>query len=215
MEMEELSEAFLPSKHSLFLTISHMSTTQLAQAHRWNVLTLQYEAVMKAVRHYESLVPHLEEEGLEELKNWSAQSENIFRWATDKMSSHHPSTLFGEPRPQTQRLIRTVKKLFPQGLGAWCFLTMVERDWIVAFEKALIPHFPVQNLRNELHALVRTSVPRYSRCMGLNATSLAVANHPRLLDETLKQAREMAAGLDDFWNDLQSLLLEPPLTSRR
>ena len=130
------------------------------------------------------------------------------------MSPAHSKALICEPRPQTQRFIRTLRKLYPQGIGAWCFMSMVERDWLLAFEKALSAHFLTQALRTELHQLVKASLPRYHRGMGLNACSLIVANHPRLLDSTLAQAREMAAGLDDLWNDFQVLLLEPSQTRR-
>jgi len=214
MEMEELSEAFLPSKHSLFLTLSRMPRAHLAKASRWDLLASQYEQAAKGVRHFEVLVPYLLEEGLGTVSASSVKSETFFHWVSDKLAMQ-AKEFQSDPRPQTQRFLRTVRKLYGQGVGAWCFISMVERDWMLAFESALQPHFLGQSLRNELHSSVKASLPRYSRCMGLNAASLVVSNRPHLLDETLKQAREMAAGLDDLWNDFQSLLLEPTHSSRR
>ncbi len=215
LEMEEISESFLPSKHSLFLTIENMSTAQLSRACRWNLLTLQYEVAMRAIRQGEILVPYLSEEGLEDLREWSGHSEKLFQWVGEKLSSAQVSALLSEPRPQTQRFMRMSRKLYASGLGAWCFISMVQKDWLGAFERALGPHFMGHASRGDLHLMTKSCLPKYTSHMSLNAISYVVSRRPRILEETLKQAREMAAGLDDLWNDFQSLLLEPPSSGRK
>jgi pyrroloquinoline quinone (PQQ) biosynthesis protein C len=107
---------------------------------------------------------------------------------------------------ETADFVRLAPKLYSRSLGAWCTVEMLSVDWMRALADALSVHFPHFRHEPYFEECFSQQVEERHAAEALEMTQVVLRARPELLDETLRDARMIAEGLDGVWAHLDRIV---------
>ena len=117
-----------------------------------------------------------------------------------------PDELCGHLDAETLRFVQLAKKLYSQSLGPWCAIELMSVDWMSALAQALSVHFPQFTEEPYFEECFSQRVEERHAAEALAVTQIVLKTRPALLDETLRDAKQMAEALDGVWKHLDRLV---------
>ena len=113
---------------------------------------------------------------------------------------------------ETADFVRLAPKLYARSLGAWCAVEMLSADWMRALADALSVHFPDFRHEPYFEQCFSQKVEERHAAEALEVTRTVLRARPELLDETLRDARAIAAALDGVWAHLDRIVRDAEAT---
>jgi pyrroloquinoline quinone (PQQ) biosynthesis protein C len=120
---------------------------------------------------------------------------------------------FGEPDelcqhldPQTAHFVKLAQNLYSRSLGAWCAVEVMSDDWLRALAEAMAKHFPQIVAEPYFAECFDQGVEERHAEESMAVTQMIMRARPELLPATLRDARQMARGLDGVWNRLDEIV---------
>jgi hypothetical protein len=120
---------------------------------------------------------------------------------------------FGEPaelchylEAETAQFVRLAPKLYSRSLGPWCVIEMLSVDWMRALADALSAHFPHFKHERYFEDCFSQKVEERHAAEALEVTHMVLKARPKLLLETLRDAKMMAEALDSVWTHLDRIV---------
>ena len=117
-----------------------------------------------------------------------------------------PDELCGRLEAETQNFVKLARKLYSQSLGPWCAIELMSVDWMQALAHAFSTHFPQFIEEPYFQECFLQEVEERHAAEALEITQMVLKARPMLLDETLRNAKQMAEALDGVWNHLDRLV---------
>ncbi len=111
---------------------------------------------------------------------------------------------------ETADFVRLAPKLYSRSLGAWCTVEMLSVDWMRALADALSVHFPHFRHEPYFEECFSQKVEERHAAEALEMTQMVLRARPELLDETVRDARMIAEGLDGVWAHLERIVRDAP-----
>ncbi len=109
---------------------------------------------------------------------------------------------------ETRNFLSLVQKIYPNSLGPWCVIEKFADNWMRALMNSLSVCFPLIKQEPYFADCFNQGVEERHAQEALKLTNIVLANSPKLLDQTIKDAKIMAIGLDKFWSSMENLLQE-------
>jgi hypothetical protein len=117
-----------------------------------------------------------------------------------------PDELSGHLDTETSHFVRLARKLYSRSLGPWCAIELMSVDWMRALAEALSVHFPQFIEEPYFKECFSHQVEERHAAEALAITQMVLKVRPALLDETLRDAKQMAEALDGVWKHLDRLV---------
>jgi hypothetical protein len=107
---------------------------------------------------------------------------------------------------ETAQFVRLTKPLYSRSLGPWCAVEVMSVDWLRALADALSVHFPQFVDEPYFNECFSEMVEERHAEESVSITQIVLKARPTLLQETINDAKIMAAALDGVWTDLDRLV---------
>ena len=106
----------------------------------------------------------------------------------------------------TARFVRLTKSLYSRSRGAWCVVEYMSDDWMRALAESLAVHHPDIVNQPYFADCFAQHVEERHAAEALEVTQMVLRTRPRLIDQTLQDARVMAEALDGVWSRLDAIV---------
>jgi hypothetical protein len=116
---------------------------------------------------------------------------------------------------ETAQFVRLTKPLYSRSLGPWCAVEVMSVDWLRALADALSVHFPQFVHEPYFNECFSEMVEERHAEESASITQIVLKARPTLLQETISDAKIMAAALDGVWTDLDRLVQDAQLRVRQ
>ena len=114
--------------------------------------------------------------------------------------------LSGHLDTETSHFVRLARKLYSRSLGPWCAIELMSVDWMRALAEAFSIHFPQFLEEPYFKECFSHQVEERHAAEALAVTKMVLKARPALLEETLRDAKQMAEALDGVWKHLDRLV---------
>jgi hypothetical protein len=126
-----------------------------------------------------------------------------------------PDELSGHLDGETSHFVRLAKTLYSRSLGPGCAIELMSVDWIRRLAEAFSIHFPQFIEEPNFKECLSLRVEERHAAEALAVTQMVLKARPALLDETLRDAKQMAEALDGVWKHLDRLVQNARRRSRK
>jgi hypothetical protein len=225
--IREITAAHVPTRMPFFAKLAAMPRFKAADPAFLGKLHLVYQAAMHATRVAVYHLPHLDnpamrkkkvqifvdDDGLPGGDTHHYQLTRAFKaigaeCVIDDEEFGSIDELRRHLDPKTARFARLAQTLYARSLGPWCVVEMLSVDWMRGLAEALSAHFPGFAREQYFAECFDNQVEERHAEESLEAIRAVLAARPRLLDETLRDARVMAEALDGVWARMEELVDE-------
>lgn len=117
-----------------------------------------------------------------------------------------PDELCGHLQSETLRFVQLARQLYSRSLGPWCAIELMSVDWMRALAEAFSVHFPEFVEEPYFKECFSLQVEERHAAESVAITQMVLRARPMLLDETLRDAKQMAEALDGVWRQLDRLV---------
>ena len=107
---------------------------------------------------------------------------------------------------ETLHFVKLARELYSRSLGPWCAIEVMSVDWMRALAEAFSVHFPLFIDEPYFSECFSQQVEERHAAEALEITQMVLSARPMLLEETLRDAKQMAEALDGVWRDLDRLV---------
>lgn len=220
-EIERIALENKASEHPFFKRLPEADSEHMRNPDVLGELLLRYQAAMHSTRAMAYALPMLDspelrkrklqilvdDDGLEGGDTHHYQLTRAFlklgaKQKLDDEEFGDLDSMQDKVDPKTAGFIEAVKGMYAKSLGPWAVVEVMSDDWMHALADGLGKHFPQI-----------TSEPYFAECFeghveerhGLESLELAemvCAKHSNLAEDTIKDARLMAAQLSSLWDAL-------------
>jgi pyrroloquinoline quinone (PQQ) biosynthesis protein C len=126
-----------------------------------------------------------------------------------------PDELSGHLDAETSHFVRLARRLYSRSLGPWCAIELMSVDWMRALAEAFSIHFPQFIEEPYFKECFSLQVEERHAAEALAVTQMVLKARPALLDETLRDAKQMAEALDGVWKQLDRIVQNARRRSRQ
>ena len=222
-----LAEQHRPSRMPFFRNLAALDHAAASDPTFLGQIHLVYQAAMHATRAAVYHLPHLESPALRKRKlqifvdddglpggdTHHYQLTRAFRNIGAKCVLDDEA--FGEPEELCRHLdgeaaqfVRLAKTLYSRSLGPWCAIEVMSVDWMRALAEAFSVHFPQFIDEPYFSECFSQQVEERHAAEALEITQMVLSARPMLLEETLRDAKQMAQALDGVWRHLDRVVLD-------
>src|SRR5215469_7416212 len=120
---------------------------------------------------------------------------------------------FGDPEElsnhldaETAYFVQLARKLYRRSLGPWCAIEMMSVDWMRALAGSLSGHFPQFKHEPYFEECFSEMVEERHATVAIEVTQMIVKERPKLLVETLRDAKTIAEALSGVWTHLDRIV---------
>jgi hypothetical protein len=222
-------EAFLeehrPSRMPFFRHLAALPFSVASDPLLLGQIHLIYQSAMHATRAAVYYLPHLDspalrkrklqilvdDDGLPDGETHHYQLTRAFlnigaKTLLEEEEFGDPDELSGHLNAETSHFVRLARKLYSRSLGPWCAIELMSVDWMRALAEAFSIHFPQFIEEPYFKECLSHHVEERHAAEALAVTQMVLKARPALLDETLRDAKQMAEALDGVWKSLDRLV---------
>ncbi|MGC2203094.1 MAG: hypothetical protein WA633_23510 [Stellaceae bacterium] len=223
--MASLLEEHRPSRMPFFKRLTRLPRAVVNDPDLLGHILLIYQSAMHATRAAVYHLPHLDSPALRRRKlqifidddGLPSGDTHHYQLTRAFLSIGAKPLLdeeeFGEPgelchyiEAETANFVRLAPKLYSTSLGAWCAIEMMSADWMRALADALAAHFPHFRHEQYFEDCFSQGVEERHSAEALDITQSVLRARPELLQETLRDAKAIAAALDGVWKHLDRIV---------
>jgi hypothetical protein len=103
---------------------------------------------------------------------------------------------------ETLQFVKLARRLYSRSLGPWCAIEVMSVDWMRALAEAFSVHYPLFIEEPYFSECFSQQVEERHAAEALEITQMILSARPNLLEETLRDAKQMAEALDGVWRQL-------------
>lgn len=224
-----IAQEYLPSKHKFFDNLKHHGSNLANSPELLGKFYHYYQSAMHATRVMVYYIPGLDSPELRKrklsifidddgLKNGDTHHHQLFR-AFQRMGTKFifPEEIYGSlnqvvetlDTENMRSLIRSVQRLYPESLGAWCIVEFISNDWMNALCNGLTKFFPQLSKEQYFHDCFKEHVEERHGAEALELALNSITNNKYYKDVMLIHAREMAKNLNLLWDSLDNVICNP------
>jgi hypothetical protein len=228
--IDAIAEAHCPSAWPVFERLGALPRQVASDPRMLGELFLVYQAAMHATRAAVYYLPYLDspalrkrklqifvdDDGLPDGDTHHYQLTRAFQnlgalCPIDDEEFGDAEELVGHLDPGTAEFVRLAKTLYSRSLGPWCIVETMSDDWMHALATALSRHFP--DVVNEPYFAdcFEHGVEERHAAEAIAVTQSVLQRRPKLIDQTIEDAKTMARALDGIWvamDDIVSAALD-------
>jgi hypothetical protein len=224
-EIAAIAAEHRPSRMPFFKNLAALPRDVARDPTLLGRIHLVYQAAMHATRAAVYFLPHLDSPGLRKRKlqifidddglpggdTHHYQLTRAFRNIGAELllkdeEFGDAEELCGHLDPQTAHFVQLAQRLYARSLGAWCIVEVMSDDWMRALAEALAVHFPQIVAEPYFHECFEHGVEERHAEESMSVTQMILQARPRLVADTLDDARLMARALDGVWVRLDEIV---------
>jgi hypothetical protein len=232
-EIEAFLEEHRPSRMPFFKHLAALPFSVASDPLLLGQIHLIYQSAMHATRAAVYYLPHLDspalrkrklqilvdDDGLPGGETHHYQLTRAFlnigaKTLLEEEEFGDPDELSGYLDAETSHFVRLARRLYSRSLGPWCAIELMSVDWMRALAEAFSIHFPQFIEEPYFKECFSLQVEERHAAEALAVTQMVLKARPALLDETLRDAKQMAEALDGVWKRLDRLVQNAHRRSR-
>jgi hypothetical protein len=232
--IKAIAEEHRPSRMPFFSDLRNLPREVASDPQFLGEVYLVYQAAMHATRAAVYYLPHLDnpamrkrklqifidDDGLPGGDTHHYQLARAFRnigatCALDDEDFGEPEELCQHLDVRTAHFVRKAQELYARSLGPWCMVETMSDDWLRSLVDALAVHFPGIVDEPYFAECFAQGVEERHAEESLAVTQLVLRAQPKLLQETLVDAKIMAEALDGVWMQLDEIVQTAGSSSRK
>ena len=224
-EITTIAADHRPSRMPFFKNLAALPREKARDPALLGRIHLVYQAAMHATRAAVYYLPHLDSPALRKRKlqifvdDDGLPGGDTHHYQLTRAFRNIGASLiledeeFGDPEElcrhldlRTAHFVRLAQTLYARSLGAWCAVEVLSDDWMRALAESLSVHFPKIVAEPYFYECFEHGVEERHAEESLSVTRMILSARPKLVAETLRDARVMARALDGVWNRLDEIV---------